>query len=124
VDGVKLAYWRTTIGEVADFIIEAGGKLLPIEMKATAKLGFVDCAYRRTFRQQYGHQACAGFLLHTGRTAEWTHPGRAGHAMVVEGVAMLCSRTLARLLTRGSWTLRLQFRAVGGIGCGIAGTQK
>ena len=32
----ELGYWRTTIGEEVDFVIEAGNKLLPIEEKATA----------------------------------------------------------------------------------------
>jgi len=37
VDRVELAYWRTTIGEEVDFVIEVGGTLLPIEVKATSK---------------------------------------------------------------------------------------
>ena len=35
VDRAELGYWRTTIGEEADFVIEAENKLLPIELKAT-----------------------------------------------------------------------------------------
>ena len=74
VDHVELAYWRTTIGEEVDFVIEAGGKLLPIEVKATAKPRLADCAHLRTFRQEYGRKARAGLLLHTGRTVEWLTP--------------------------------------------------
>ena len=74
VDRVELAYWRTTIGEEVDFVIEAGGKLLPVEVKATAKPRLADCAHLRTFRQEYGHTARAGLLLHTGRTVEWLTP--------------------------------------------------
>jgi hypothetical protein len=74
VDHVELAYWRTTIGEEVDFVIEAGGKLLPIEVKATAKPGLADCAHLRTFRQEYGRKARAGLLLHTGRRIEWLTP--------------------------------------------------
>jgi len=74
VDRVELAYWRTTIGEEVDFVIEAGGKLLPIEVKATAKPRLADCAHLRTFRQEYGRKARAGLLLHTGRTVEWLTP--------------------------------------------------
>ena len=74
VDHVELAYWRTTIGEEVDFVIEAGGKLLPIEVKATSKPGLADCAHLRTFRQEYGRKARAGLLLHTGRTVEWLTP--------------------------------------------------
>ncbi len=74
VERVELAYWRTTIGEEVDFVIEAGGKLLPIEVKATAKPRLADCAHLRTFRQEYGRKARAGLLLHTGRTIEWLTP--------------------------------------------------
>lgn len=74
VERVELAYWRTTIGEEVDFVIEAGGKLLPIEVKATAKPRLADCAHLRTFRQEYGRKARAGLLLHTGRTVEWLTP--------------------------------------------------
>ena len=74
VDRVELAYWRTTIGEEVDFVIEAGGKLLPIEVKATSKPRLADCAHLRTFRQEYGRKARAGLLLHTGRTVEWLTP--------------------------------------------------
>jgi predicted AAA+ superfamily ATPase len=74
VDRVELAYWRTTIGEEVDFVIEAGGKLLPIEVKATSKPRLGDCAHLRTFRQEYGRKARAGLLLHAGRTVEWLTP--------------------------------------------------
>ena len=71
LERVELAYWRTTIGEEVDFVIEAGGKLLPIEVKATAKPRLADCSHLRTFRQEYGRATRAGLLLHTGRAVEW-----------------------------------------------------
>jgi hypothetical protein len=74
VERVELAYWRTTIGEEVDFVIEVGGKLLPIEVKATSKPRLADCTHLRTFRQEYGRKARAGLLLHTGRTVEWLTP--------------------------------------------------
>ena len=74
MDRVELACWRTTIGEEVDFVIEAGGKLLPIEVKATAKPRLADCAHLRTFRQEYGRKARAGLLLHAGRAVEWLTP--------------------------------------------------
>jgi len=74
MERVELAYWRTTIGEEVDFVIEAGGKLLPVEVKATAKPRLGDCAHLRSFRQEYGRKARAGLLLHTGRTIEWLTP--------------------------------------------------
>ena len=74
LERVELAYWRTTIGEEVDFVIEAGGTLLPIEVKATAKPRLADCAHLRTFRQEYGRKARSGLLLHTGHTVEWITP--------------------------------------------------
>lgn len=71
---LDLAYWRTTIGEEVDFVIEDGGKLLPIEVKATSKPRLADCAHLRTFRQEYGQSARAGLLLHNGHSVEWLAP--------------------------------------------------
>ena len=70
-DRVELAYWRTTIGEEVDFVIEAGGKLLPIEVKATSRPRLADCSHLGSFRREYGRKARAGLLLHTGRALEW-----------------------------------------------------
>lgn len=70
----ELGYWRTSIGEEVDFVIEAEGKLLPVEVKATARPRLADCAHLRTFRSEYGKKARAGLLLHTGSTLEWLAP--------------------------------------------------
>ena len=71
IDQAELAYWRTSIGEEVDFVIETGGKLLPIEIKATARPRLADIAHLRTFRAEYGKKARAGLLLHTGNALEW-----------------------------------------------------
>ena len=71
IEHAELAYWRTSIGEEVDFVIETGGKLLPIEIKATARPRLADIAHLRTFRAEYGKKARAGLLLHTGSTLEW-----------------------------------------------------
>lgn len=70
----ELAYWRTATGEEVDFVIEAGGKLLPIEVKASARPRLADIAHLRTFRAEYGKKARAGLLLHTGSALEWMAP--------------------------------------------------
>ena len=67
----ELGYWRTTIGEEVDFVIEAGDRLLPIEVKATASPRLADCSHLRTFRAEYGSKARAALLLHTGSSVEW-----------------------------------------------------
>ena len=67
-------YWRTSIGEEVDFVIEAGGKLLPIEVKSAARPRLGDTTHLRTFRAEYGKKARAGLLLRTGNTIEWLAP--------------------------------------------------
>ena len=67
-------YWRTTTGEEVDLVIEAGGKVIPIEVKATGRPGISDVAHLRAFRAEYGSKARAGLLLHTGKSVEWLAP--------------------------------------------------
>ena len=75
LERAEILYWRTTIGEEVDFVIEAAGRLLPIEVKATGHPRLADTAHLRTFRAEYGDRARAGLLLHTGSTLEWLTPG-------------------------------------------------
>src|SRR5213593_1373659 len=74
LDRAEVFYWRTAIGEEIDFVIEAGGRLLPIEVKATGRPRLGDALHLRTFHAEYGEQARAGLLLHTGSTLEWLAP--------------------------------------------------
>jgi predicted AAA+ superfamily ATPase len=74
LERAELSYWRTSIGEEVDLVIEAGGKLLPIEVKSTGRPRLSDAAHLRTFRAEYGKKARAGLLLHTGQAIEWLAP--------------------------------------------------
>jgi hypothetical protein len=74
LDRAEVFYWRTAVGEEVDLVIEAGGRLLPIEVKASARPRLADAAHLRCFRGEYGKQARAGLLLHTGGTLEWLAP--------------------------------------------------
>ena len=74
LDRAEVFYWRTTIGEEVDFVIEAGDRLLPIEVKATARPRLRDIANLRTFRAEYGERARAGLLLHAGDMLDWIAP--------------------------------------------------
>ncbi len=67
-------YWRTAIGEEVDFVIETGGRLLPIEVKATTHPRLRDARNLRTFRTEYGKNSRAGLLLHAGDILEWIAP--------------------------------------------------
>jgi hypothetical protein len=74
VDRVELGYWRTAIGEEVDVVIEAQGRLIPIEVKASTRPKLADTAGLRTFIAEYGKTARAGLLLHAGTTMEWLAP--------------------------------------------------
>jgi predicted AAA+ superfamily ATPase len=74
LERAELSYWRTTIGEEVDFVIETSGRLLPVEIKASARPRLADAMHLRTFRDEYGKKARAGLLLHTGSTLEWLTP--------------------------------------------------
>lgn len=74
LDRAEISYWRTAGGEEVDLVIEDGGKLLPIEIKASGRPRLADAAALRSFRREYGEQARAGLLLHTGTAVEWLAP--------------------------------------------------
>lgn len=70
----EVFFWRTTVGEEVDLVIEAGGRLLPIEIKASSRPRLSDATHLRAFRAEYGAAVHAGLLLHTGTTVEWLAP--------------------------------------------------
>jgi predicted AAA+ superfamily ATPase len=70
LERAEVFYWRTQIGEEVDLVIETGGKLLPIEVKATSRPGLDDARHMRTFRSEYKN-ARSGLLLHTGDKVQW-----------------------------------------------------
>lgn len=72
---VEVLHWRTTTNEEVDFVVEAEGALLPIEVKATSRPRLRDAAHLHTFRGEYGRAARAGLLLHGGDALEWITPG-------------------------------------------------
>ena len=74
-DRPELLYWRTASGEEVDFVIDAGGTLLPIEVKATAHPRVADARHIQTFREEYAGQCRPGLVLHTGDRVEWLAPG-------------------------------------------------
>lgn len=70
----EVLHWRTAAGEEVDFVIEADDRLLPIEIKAATQPRLRDTARLRSFRKEYGDQARAGLLVHTGDAVEWLAP--------------------------------------------------
>ncbi|MEX2182106.1 MAG: ATP-binding protein [Gemmatimonadaceae bacterium] len=75
LDPAELTYWRTATGEEVDFVVEANGQLLPIEVKATTRPRLADAKHLISFREEYGNKSRAALLLHTGSALEWLAPG-------------------------------------------------
>jgi predicted AAA+ superfamily ATPase len=74
IERPEVGYWRTAAGEEVDLVVEAEGRLLPIEIKAAARPRLSDAARLRSFRAEYRRKARAGLLLHAGSTLEWLAP--------------------------------------------------
>ena len=70
----ELLYWRTSAGEEVDLVVETGGRVLPIEVRATSRPRLKDAANLRAFRAEYGKAARSALLLHTGSAVEWLAP--------------------------------------------------
>ena len=68
-------YWRTTVGDEVDFVVDTGRTLLPIEIKSTRRPTPADARGLQTFRAEYGARSRAGLLLHDGEDTEWLAPG-------------------------------------------------
>lgn len=71
LDRAEISYWRTVVGEEVDFVIETSGQLIPIEVKASPRPRLADAAHLRAFQTEYGKEARAGLLVHTGDRLEW-----------------------------------------------------
>lgn len=70
-DPTEILHRRTATGKEVDLVVEADGRLLPIEVKTTARPRLSDAEGLRAFRAEYGAEACrAGPLLHTGTRLE------------------------------------------------------
>ena len=62
----QVYFWRTTNGKEVDFIVEAQGKLIPIEVKANKTPSKSMIKGINTFQQDYKDRAEQGFLVHLG----------------------------------------------------------
>jgi predicted AAA+ superfamily ATPase len=75
LDAPQVMYWRTASGREVDFVVEWKGRLLPVEVKTTARPRSGDADALRAFREEYGSRALAGLLLHTGESVSWLADG-------------------------------------------------
>ena len=74
LDHPELFYWRTATGEEVDLVVERGGDLLGIEVKATTRPRATDAVHLKAFRSEYGDQVRGCLLLHGGESLEWLGP--------------------------------------------------
>ncbi len=62
----QILYWRTAAGQEVDVVIEAGDRLLGVEIKATRRPSPRDARHLRAFRDEYGGAVAGCLLLHGG----------------------------------------------------------
>ena len=74
VPGPEILFWRTTTNREVDFVIETRGRLLAIEVKATANPGLADARGLRLFQEEYGNECIGALLLHCGKDVQWLAP--------------------------------------------------
>ena len=67
----EILYWRTATELEVDFVIERGERLLPVEVKATARPGSSDVRGIAAFRDEYAERFAGGLLLHAGEEVQW-----------------------------------------------------
>ncbi len=70
-DRPEILYWRTHKGTEVDFVLERGGTVLPIEVKATARPRSADVRHLRTFMHEYADRTEGALLLHAGTETFW-----------------------------------------------------
>lgn len=62
----RIWFWRTAAGNEVDFLVETGGKLVPIEVKLSATPNPAMAASIREFRRNTGEAALPGYVVHPG----------------------------------------------------------
>ncbi len=62
----QVYFWRTSAGLEVDMVVEAGGKLIPIEVKLSATPRPAMASTILTFREGLGEKAGPGYVVHPG----------------------------------------------------------
>jgi predicted AAA+ superfamily ATPase len=62
----QIHFWRTSAGVEVDLVVEAGGKLIPIEVKLSATPHPAMASGIRAFQEDLGEMARPGFVIHPG----------------------------------------------------------
>jgi len=62
----RVHFWRTTSGSEVDFVVEAGDRLVPIEVKASATPRPAMANTIRTLQRDLREAAAPGYVVHSG----------------------------------------------------------
>lgn len=62
----QIYFWRTAAGTEVDFIIEAGGRLVPIEVKLSATPRPAMAAAIKSLQEDFGEKVMPGYVVHPG----------------------------------------------------------
>ena len=62
----EVLYWRTASGIEVDFVVETPKRVLPIEVKAAARVTPADAKGLEAFLEEYKDHADGALLLHGG----------------------------------------------------------
>ena len=65
----EVRYWRTATGLEVDFVVETPARLLPVEIKAAARVTPADVKGLEAFLDEYPDRTDGGLLLHGGADA-------------------------------------------------------
>ena len=71
----QVYFWRTTTGTEVDIVVEAGTKLVPIEVKLSATPRPAMASAVKTFQKDYGDKVMAGYVVHPGDITLSLGPG-------------------------------------------------
>jgi predicted AAA+ superfamily ATPase len=69
--GAQVMFWRAHTGEEVDFVVEAGDRLLAVEVQSAPRVRHADTRHLLTFREQYGDAVHGALILHTGDDVFW-----------------------------------------------------
>lgn len=62
----RVYFWRTSAGTEVDIVVEAGGKIVPIEVKLSATPRPAMAFSIKTFQKDFGDKAMPGYVVHPG----------------------------------------------------------
>jgi len=62
----QVYFWRTVAGTEVDFVVDTGGKLVPIEVKLSSTPRPAMASAIQTFQKDFGDRAVPGYVIHPG----------------------------------------------------------